>query len=212
MQIPNYVFYGSTEQTDTDRENTGLLSIGMRKYLHRCLWEINLQGNHVPLLLLYIWSSQPLHWNTHRIDNNSNRWIIQPHWYLLPTDPKDWNDLDLLEYPYTLNACIYLQYMYQTQLLIDLHASNAFTTMDHIPNLSNPCNTCNCFSQYGSIKFVHRITKHLRFIYRTLNTWPFPNISKYIFSLYVCKSWYMILKSCKIYLFARKTTKKAYRT
>lgn len=54
MQIPNYVFYGSTEQTDTDRENTGLLSIGMRKYLHRCLWEINLQGNHVPLLLLYI--------------------------------------------------------------------------------------------------------------------------------------------------------------
>lgn len=84
--------------------------------------------------------------------------------------------------------------------------------MDHIPNLSNPCNTCNCFSQYGSIKFVHRITKHFRFIYRTLNTWQFPNISKYIFSLYVCKSWYMILKSCKIYLFARKTTKKAYRT
>lgn len=87
-----------------------------------------------------------------------------------------------------------------------------YTTMDHIPNLSNPCNTCNCFSQYGSIKFVHRITKHLRFIYRTFNTWQFPNISKYFFSLYVCKSWYMILKSCKIYLFARKTTTKAYRT
>lgn len=130
----------------------------MPKYLCRCLLRVNLQGNRVLQLLLYIWSSQLLHWNTHT-------------WYILKFSLK-WSQYTVLE-----KKAYYLCHMTKYLNMQPVMQIDCFTTSCKTKNKMLHLYTLNFWTDLKlsgphHAKYIHFFKQSLEIPYIT-NMYPF---------------------------------------